>query len=540
MPTNKYKSFFEGLRTNVVNNVKDMSKPFFEPTGALEPIIKIIGETKFVTTIINNQGNNKGGKTALGAAILSNTIWDYEPTYFGYPNFMEWPFLDNSGNPIKRIRIVGSSKNVSDTGPIRTEILKWWPRGRYTEYRDSKAYYSKYISDTGWLVDVMTFNQSPKDFEGPLISFHWVDEPPGAELIGAFTSRHSNGGIILFTQTPERAAPMLDCLSDLKDKGMPIIKISSKLDDNSITSGTLNSTGTKRGLMTDEQIDSFKKSCPPDQYNARVLGIGSEKEGKIYKDFSEIHYSKNFDIFDPRFLKANCYTAIDMHEKFYPFITFWAVFPPNDQGVCYHVCYNEWPTFSTMNAYYDDIRKSVEFNMTIKDLSQIIKIQEREHFGYNVIKRGIDPRFASKNENILEFRKHGIIFDVPKAEKISTQRDKIRTLMSYDKSLGIVNIFNEPSFYITPNCKNMIRMFQRHYWEDPEHFNSRSGRNTEVESQRYKEGPDTARIFESMIGDTEYFEVVPKARRVEKGFNARHTIQDDYLNRMSDICIFKD
>jgi len=530
-------NFFSGLKSGVLDKVKLMQVKEFHPTGILEPVIKAVGDTKTIHTIVNSQGNNKGGKTALGAVILRNIIWEYDPIYFNFKNFVQWPFIDNDGNPIKRIRIVGTASNVANDGPIRLEILKWWPRGRYEELKAGQTYFSKYVTDTGWLVDVMTFNQSPDQFEGPLISFHWVDEPAKPDLIGAFTSRWSKGGIILFTQTPINAGPMLDILGDLKDKGTNVIKISSKLDDNSITSGKLNSTGKMRGLMTDEEIKSYKITCPPEEYDSRVNGIGSEKEGKVYKHFNRSVHVRDFDIEDPRFKAGNCYCALDMHEKYYPFITWWAIFPPNEVGKSYHVCYNEWPTKDTFGEYYHNMRMKADFNMTIENLSKIIKMLDYTQYGYNIVKRGIDPGFAKKNDIALEFTKYSIQFDIPKREKIQTQRNNILTMMQYDNTLGNFNIYTEPQWFIMPHCKNTIISFDRHYWEDKESVKASRKNIDGLEAERYKDPVDTARIFESMA--VEYFQVLPGNRRVIKKPRPSVNIEDEYLAEMTDICLYR-
>jgi len=536
MASKKLNNMFSMLKTGVIDKVSSMAKPYFEPTGAMEPVISLIGNTKAITTIVNLQCNNKSGKSAIGAATCGNIIWEHDPIYFNFDMYRAWPFLVE-GKPIKRIRIVGTSKNVSDAGPIREEILKWWPAGRYKCYKDSQRYYSKYETDNGWLIDVMTFDQAPKDFEGSLIAFHWIDEPAKPDLMGAFMSRHMKGGILLFTQTPEGAGPMLDIMSDLKDKGFPVLKVTSNIYENSITSGKLNSTGTKRGLMTDPEIDSYVKSIPADQQESRIWGRGSEKEGKIYKKFNPDVHVRDFDIFDDRFLKANCYCALDIHDKYYPFLTWWAIFPPNNIGKCYHVCYNEWPTFETFNDYYDNVRSSLEFNKTIKELSAIIKIQDRTALGYNIVRRGIDPGAAKKSEVQLQFAAEKLIFDVPKREKIETQRNQILTLMDYDATLTI-NIYTEPSWYITPNCKNMIRATSRHYWEDKDGRNRSHNRSVEVEAERYKDPIDTARIFESLVGNNEYFVIVPKSlKRVEK-FKPISSTAQRYLKNLPDVSLY--
>lgn len=383
----------------------------------------------------------------------------------------------------------------------------------------------------------MTFNQAPKDFEGPVKSWHWIDEPSRAELMGAYTSRHYKGGIIWITQTPIGAAPMLDCLSDLKDGGTNVITIRSKLDDNSSETGRLNSTGTKRGLMTNLEIAAYKKTIPPDEYDARVNGKGSEKEGKVYKKFNRNVHVMDFDIDDRVFKQANCYMALDYHRKCYPFISWWAVLPPNVAGKNLYVCYNEWPRFETFGKYYDEIRKTLQFNMTYAQLVKICKMLDFEQYGYHIVNRGIDPYFESAKAVALEFGMLGMPLSIPKRERVEVKRNEARTLLEYDDNFGIENltVYTQPQAFVMPHCRNMIRSLERHYWEDSENI-KRNSRNTEIEAEKYKDPSDTFRIFLSLIGKNHY---TPISNNFKNKNNLKRSsfksLESEYLDKMAPI-----
>ncbi len=527
------KELIEKITSGVIDGVKAMERPEYIPSGAMEPAIPACGIKHGITWIVNLQCNNKGGKSAIGAQIWANIIWENDPVYFDYPLYRDWPFYnseyDKDGNMtkkgecIKNLRIVGTPENVSDTGPIRTEILKWWPKGRYTCHKAKQSYYSKYYTDTGWFIDVKTFEQSPESFEGPLKSAHWVDEPSKPDLIGAYLSRHSKGGFILFTQTPLNAAPMLDIFEDLRSRRnvknpIEIVTIKSTLYENSITKGKLNSKGTKRGLMSDDEVDSYVANCPIDQLDARVFGKDSDKQGRIYKKYDDAVHCRDYDWTDPRFKVANCYCAIDPHDKYYPFISWWAVFPPNKYGICNYICYNEWPDINTFHGkFYDETRRDPnhQCNLSYSDFSDIIKIKDMSQFGFHIVNRGIDPKYSKTTFAQQEFMEAKLKFTAPPVEKIAVKRNLIYSLIDYDESLAI-NEYNEPKAYIMPHCQNMRRMMKRHYWED----NSKAprGKNLEKESERYKEGPDTFRFFLALLGNREYIPVsqMPGQKESEK------------------------
>jgi len=496
--------FYQGLKDLVPEYIQGRTMKVFVPTGSLEPAIIEIGKSIHGTTIINIQTNNKSGKTCLGANIIKNIMFENDPLYFDYPLFRDWPFKNADGEPIKRGRIVGTPQNTKSTGPIREEILKWFPSGRFTSVKAGKGYFSEYTTDTDWLFDVMTFNQDPDEFEGRMIAWHWIDEPARPELVEAFTARHSHGGILIFTETPLRAGPMLDTIDELKEKGTRVIKISATANDNSCTDGKLNSKGTKRGLQTNAEIEAWKKTVSPGQWDARVLGINLSKEGKVYKKFTEIAHVRHFDEDDERFLLANCYCCIDYHEKFYPFISWWAVFPPDSEGRFYRVCYNEWPSFDWFREWYHKKRNNEIYSMTVKDLSAKIMQYDNTHLGYHILKRGIDPGFAGKTAIVDEFSRYGIKIEVPHRDRVEVMRNKIMTEMDYVGEHSDLSFYNEPSWYIMPHCKNMIRSFKFHYWLDDEKLKNNKGQFLEIESETYKDPIDTARIFESLVIAKEY------------------------------------
>lgn len=486
----------------------------FIPTGALEPAIIHIGRIAKAgqTIIINVQCANKLGKTAIAAVILRNIIWDCDKEYFDYPAYKDWPYynteydaegkLTRQGDQIKRFRIIGTATNTGDSGPIKEEINKWWPQGLYHTAKEGKTYTCKYEMKNGWWGDILTFEQQPKEFEGPLISVQWIDEPAKAELMTPITSRFSKGGILLITHTPEGAGPMLDILDDLKDKGAKVLKVHATLWENSVTSGTLNSKGTKRGLQTDEEIENYISTIALDQRPARVEGKNIGRSGKIYPDYEDngVHV-RNFEL-DADYTKLwNAYCVMDPHDKYYPFISWWAFGPLNSRGLTTHICYNEWPTFNTLKGYYDERRHTVQCNLTPKDISQIIKILDGTSYGINIMGRVIDPRFSKNSDNDftkktdgirMEYQPYDIIWEHPKIERIKNQRDYIRELMKYDTNLPAE--LREPQFLIAPWCRNTRRSFARHHWVPDE-----KNKGLEVESEMYKDPCDNARMYFAYI-----------------------------------------
>lgn len=156
------------LREKIAEEFDGYDSPGYEPTGVQEDYIVPFGCGEYDILLLLD--NNKAGKTACGANIFKNVIWEHDPEWFawweGKSLFSEWPYPKDG-------RIIGTVKNTSDSGPIRKEILKWWPKSRYWSEKAAKSYQSQYWTDTGFSFDVMTYQQDPEEFEGPLLGFTW-------------------------------------------------------------------------------------------------------------------------------------------------------------------------------------------------------------------------------------------------------------------------------------------------------------------------------------------------------------------------------
>lgn len=455
-------------------------RPKYEPTGLQEDIIIPFGSLKY--DIVLSICANKVGKSCTAANILKNIFWTPEHRFFNYPAFRNWPYP-------KKGRVTATSKNAATDGPIRAEIESWWPVGRYTADKGGKHYYSSYRTDTGFSFDVMTYEQDSGELEGPLLGWTWSDEPVPAKWVGGILSRFSQGGIWLITATPIECGVFLDTLDDLKEQGKTLIQVTADIYQNSITTGKPNHLDTKRGLMTDEQIQSYVAGIPLDERDARIFGKPSNKSGKIYPMFNQGVHVRDFDLNSTYAKKWNCYCVMDPHPKYYPFIQWWAKTPDEK-----FICYNEWPTHSHLNAYYDEVRDSRICNYSPEHIAEFISILDYTQIGLTISGRCMDPRFAAindgqangvKNDSLqMLYATHGIYFDTPPFEQIAIQREKIREYLNYNDKMPI-NQFNEPKIFIMPHCTNTIRSFDRHHWEE----------GKEKESEDFKDPVDCARYF---------------------------------------------
>lgn len=492
--------------------VEGMSTRSYEPTGVQEEIITVFGKGEH--QIILCLHNNKGGKTATAVNIFKNVFWqDYQDEFFPHRVYRKWPFESKQG------RIIGTVKNTADDGPIRKEIMKWWPRSRFQADKLGKKYFSHYLTDTEWEFDVMTYEQEPDEFEGPLLSWTWCDEPPPEKLVGAITSRFMGGGIWLITATPIRCGPFLAVMKDMRDHGTRIAELNASLFEFSKTSGRPNHKGRMKGIWTDEQIKDYVATIPPDEVDARIHGKGNAKSGVVYPKFSrDVHVvgAKDCPIrdwsYNSQYVRSCvCFNVMDPHPKGYPALQWWALTPDND-----YVCYNEWPTRGMLNMFYDEVRGSLVCPYTVEEMSKFIRILDGAAFGLQISRRAMDPRFGKGTEGtfgrgteslMTEYAKYlSPSYELPKVEKIAVQREVIRSLLHYD-ALTPISWHNRPHIYFLPHCENSIRAIERHYWDE-----DRNNTGAEKEAERYKDFVDCTRYFLAMVGDGNYEEALPRPK----------------------------
>lgn len=254
-----------------------------------------------------------------------------------------------------------------------------------------------------------------------------------------------------------------------------------------------------------EQDRARDKVLHDQKWLGKPVGMG----GKIFPAFDRDIHVKHFD----RELiakKGNCFMAMDPHSHYYPFCTWLALIPKNSRGNWpedfYKHVYAEWPTFDDLGGYYHDMRKKLFYKGALKDLAREIYAKDGIEFGINIIERYIDSRYAkgsgswnwsTSTEGVVElFAKEengGLQFKMPFEKVMDAQKEAIHADMLYN-TLVPLNAYNEPSFSVDPACRNTIAALRNHRLEE----------DSERESEKYKEPPDTIRINYAGIIDFKY------------------------------------
>lgn len=409
---------------------KNQRIQFFEPNGKQEEFVKVFSQPDSSISVFS--AANGLGKTTLVVNLLGNLIFGPQNKFFDYEIFRKWPYL-------KRARYVTNPKLVEEIAPLQTEIDKWWPKGRYEAIKAGKNYFSQYKAN-GWVVDIMSYDQEPAQFEGATLGLALFDEPP-PEGLWTPTIRGLRGkgkGAVFMTPLTKAAW--------FYDKVVPS-------HQNHIVYGSMEDSCKQHGIRGHQEHDDIQRqideilSTHPEEMEARVHGKAMYLRGLIFKTFdSKVHVLK-----DPVNVpyKAQVWQVIDPHSD-KPFAVIWAM--PDHNGDIYII--DEWPN--------EDFYKMHNCQLTVKDYSRIFKDKEEK---WTIQRRIIDRHFAETsslaNRRTLreEFQSEtNLFFDASyrSEEEIETGILKVRQYLDYDTTRQFNNL-NKPRLFVNPHCRNVIK-----------------------------------------------------------------------------------
>lgn len=420
---------------------KNEAFEFFTPNGKSEEFIKLAA-TSVDYPIVFSAANGVS-KTATIVNIFANIIWPGRNQFFSFERFKDWPFP-------KRIRYITDPELVKEIGPFHQEVSRWWPKGQWRAEKANKGYFSQYHAN-GWVIDVLTFDQDVKQFEGGTMGLIVTDEPPPQPIYNACIGRLRLGGLLLVVMTPlTHAAWFYDQIVPKIPNQIVYADIEDACKEHGI-----------RGHLEHANIQKMLDNWPQEEIEARAHGKAMYLRGLIFKTFDpQVHILKNV-------LKvpsnATVYQAVDPHSD-KPFACVWGM--PDARGDLYII--DEWPN--------EDFYKMHNCQLTVSDYARIFRDKEQ---GWNVTKRIIDRHFAETpsvvNRRTLreEFETEtGLYFEPSykggsdKEGEMDTGIIKVRQYLSFDTARE-VNALNQPKLFINPTCTNTIKSLQR-WSRDPD------------------------------------------------------------------------
>lgn len=408
---------------------------FFEPNGKQEEFIQKFASLDSLIYIFS--ASNALGKTTLCVNLLGNIVFGTQNKYFDYPIFKNWPYP-------KRARYITNPKLVEEISPFHTEIKKWWPKGQYEPLKGGKNYFSQYKAKD-WVIDVMSYDQEPSQFEGSTLGLVLFDEPPPEPLwTPSIRGLRGKGKSSVF-MTPLTSAAWF------YDKVVPAHQdtiVYGKMEDGCKTHGI---RGHLEHVEIQKQIDELMITRP-DEVEARVYGRAMYLQGLIFKTFNpQIHILKESVFPGPN---STIYQVVDPHTD-KPFACIWAYVDGRGDVTIF----DEWPN--------QDFYSWHNCQLTISDYKTIFLEKEQ---GLRIHKRIIDRHFAevshlsgmTRNTLRDEFRNVGIDFfpSYQASEEIDAGIAKVRDYLKYNDDRPI-DIMNKPKLFINPGCQNTIKSMMR-------------------------------------------------------------------------------
>lgn len=409
---------------------------FYEPNAAVESVIKSIGTSDNLIYVLS--AANGVGKTTFLANLAENIIFGPQSSFFNYPIFKKWPYP-------KRIRIVSEPSQVKESGPVPTEIAKWWPKGKYEAVKAGHPYPSEYkVGD--WILEVMTYEQDQSQHEGANLGAVLFNEPPPRHLWTPNISRLRAGGICVVGMTPlTEAGWFFDEVVPRHTDFVFYADVESACRQHGV-----------RGHLEHDHIQKLISEYSEEEREARIGGKAMYLRGLIFKSFYPNVHVLRADIRPP--FGAPVWNVVDPHSD-KPFASIWAF--PDARGDVY--IFDEWPN--------EDFYKMHNCQLTIQDYKRIFGDKEQ---GLYVHKRIIDRHFADTasaiNKRTLrqELQTIGLNYQpsYKAEEEVDTGIEKVRRYLAYDTSKPLSSI-NQPKVFINPRCKNLIASISK-WARDPD------------------------------------------------------------------------
>lgn len=412
--------------------------------------------------MISGAGNG-WGKSEILAAIFAAIMWPtLAPQALAGPAFSDWKFP-------KRARIYSKPAELESIGSLQTAISRLFPAGRYVAEKGRYSYPSVFHTDTGWILDLFSYERHESEAAGPNIGLQAFNEPPPEPLWKEAVARSRAGGYIIGGMTSLfDNSWVVDGLLG-KNNGRDIrIRYGSSCE-NCKTHG-------KDGNLNHDQIANVLAQYDPDEREARFSGKPLSMSGRIYKRFSrEVHVVSE----QPVPSNVNTYQVVDPAIG-KPLAIIYAYVTPS--GVVR--IYDEWPNFP--------FEGSKDSSLSITDYVNLFRNKEG---GIRIGTRIIDRHFANARRTLNgptlkdEFREKGIeFFDSYKLQgdessEVETGIMAVKEYLRYDPTRPL-SALNRPLLEIQENCTNTIAAMEK-WSRDPKTFRPKESYKDFADCTRY-------------------------------------------------------
>lgn len=379
-------------------------------------------------------GANGTSKTATGANIVANILYGVQSEWFKSPLFEKFPY-------IKKGRIISDPTTLKEK--IIPELEKWFPvnesnklpHANYSTAKEGKNFISKFRTNTGWDIDLMSNEQETKEFESVDLGFVWFDEPPPKAIFLATVARMRLGGILIMTFTPLYHSAWLK--DWMKDHANEMDYVTAEAEDNCKIHGV-------RGVFEHKHIKRIADSYPEKEKQARVFGKFGHLLGRVHNKFDrKIHVIRPFPI-NP--LDFTTYVALDPHPRVQDHILYMSV---DKNGTKY-------------------ITSEMLLEGLPKEIAARIKAHETS-MNYRMEDRIIDPSAFNDDQHKKEKSVGSQLADLG-LTFIKGSKDLMAGIKRTDQALDYQMVKEEmirpPEIYVFDTCITFINQMDEYVWDE--------------------------------------------------------------------------
>lgn len=416
------------IKREKLRRLQALKHKYYIPTGVSEEFINSVFSDYYFISLYS--AANGVGKTCLGANMLANLIWPVGNPFFSHPLLQNWPYP-------KKIRIVTDPTTIVST--IIPELKAWFPQGRYKTDKKGKNYEYLWTTDTGWQIDIMSYDQDPKEFESVTLGLVWLDEPPPEIIYKACISRLRRGGLMFITATPlTGSAWIYDQII-----GNPDHEEGRRYYIEADVESACEEHGM-RGFLRHKDIENMISQYSEDEKQARIFGKFQHLVGLVYKQWDrKVHVIRPFHI---NLKDYTVYHSLDPHPRTPDAITWIAV--------------DKWGQKFVIDELW------LKCQGGAKELAERIWNKDQQ---YRVVRRLADPSAFIADQHtgksLITRLESFYPFNYLEATKARTASDRrIADALDFQK-VGDEFIIS-PELYIFDTCQRTIWEIEHYRWDE--------------------------------------------------------------------------
>lgn len=381
------------------------------------------------------KGNRAGGST-WGAAEIAMHLTKKYP---------EWYPKENRFRGSLKIRIATDKFFKIDT-VIEPKLRQFipWKEVILKERRGPQGYLQKLNCKDGSFIEFLSSEQDQMAWEGQDIDFFWGDEPmKRSHWIATKRGLLDRGGRAIFSFTPLIEPWMKADLVDKAD-GKNIDVFYANTRDN-----CFDIKGNP--ILSEQDIRDFENMLTDEERETRIEGKFFHLRGVVYKELSAtIHLINDFN-YSRDFAGYPVICVLDPHDRL-PHWVLWAMVDRiNDVYVMYEM---------VKEGTYAELAAGI--------------LATEKYFGWNVVKRYIDPNFGRKPSassgmsTIDELAKYRAVFTEALSDNIELGHLRVKEYLRFNHNKPL-DINNKPKLYFVKGSVmrtwNSMLNYQHDEWK---------------------------------------------------------------------------